>query len=789
MSPLPDNATIRLTCDRLPSQGRLAIGGAIVEGLVFTGVSVSGVAIAATATLNLETPSATGVARMTANPSDGATVVVAGTTYTFKNTLASSNQIKIGADVVTTLTNLMSAINDSGGEGTAYGTGTVENGNVIAQLSGADRIVITALSPGTAGTVFTLGQSGTTNLTWNTVNLALSYNPVVGDTVTIGAKTYTFKSALTTANDVLIGPTPLDSAKNLDRACNDSGVEGTNYGTGTTANADATAAALAMNAAVVFTAVVSGTPGNALASTHTLPVGGFAALTFGGGYGASRLGLSDMKDGDFVIAQFAIAMISVLNPGGTVDYGRTQGYVRRGDYWDGTSFMLFTAPTGGGALWYARDDIIDEDIYPPNIANLIGYDFSYREAPVINVYSSTHLTDTTVRARARLLDEPDLLPATKMEAANRFAARMVDDPSLVSASASSLVTGVSRWTLAFNDPPLVTQYQECTGTMSFWVRMVEPFALQGGVLRLEQSGIERIRWQHYGVEDLAPDFMGTCSWKGRMIEPPDLLGNEFLQVFARASWRHSGEILIEGIGMTLDGVILDCIQHWGFTSLEKFARPKFEYLQNRIINDLNAVLQIIYSKAKLLNYFNRETRSYTCLQDATAVTLPFDVQEVLGYVRRADGVSLIRVETLPEIEGFSGMYSPGGTTGLPIAYHVQRNTQQVFDWDATRITLRVAPAPDEAVPLSMEVAVQAPRYDWAAVMTRTPLTLPHTYCESLLLPLLRQRCLTAEFADGVDAARRQQIADEYQRAAVTLELVDPAPRTLETPKREEALAS
>lgn len=793
MSPLPDNATIRLTCDAQPSQGKLAVNGQIKEGLVLTGIAVSGAASYATGTLNLQSENAVAVGKMTSNPSDASSVTIGGTVYTFKNTLATSNQVKIGGDVQATLANLMAAVNDSGGEGTAYGTGTTAHTDVDASIFGADRIIITAKDAGSAGTVFTVATSGTTNLTWNTVNLALACNPQIGDTVTVGASTYTFKAAISTANDVLIGATPLDTVTNLERAVNDlGGTEGVHYGTGTTANASATATARTTEASVLFTAITSGSSGNSVATTSSLAVGGFATSTLVNGAGASRLPLSALKDGDFVIAQFAIDMFSVSNPvGATVDYGRTQGYVRKGDYWDGTSFMLFSTPDGDAQLAYDRDDIIDPARYPANIANLVGYSFSQNTPPVINVYASTHLDDATIRARMRITgDDPDLKPATLMEEAFRAAMRVEDDPLLTSASASSVITGITRFRLTFEAPPIVTQAQECAEANAFAARLVTPLNLLGGYLRLDPV-LERMTWRHPATTDLAPDVIGSNGFAARMIEPPDLLGNEYLSALTRLAWRHSGEILIEGIGMTLDSVVLDCISHWGFTSIDKFNKTKFSYLQERIVNDLNSVLQIIYSKAKLLSYFNRERRTFTVAQNATEATVPFDVQEVLGYIRRvSDGATLVRVDSLPEIERWTALYAEADNSGLPIAYHIQRQTQERFDWDVTRITLRVAPAPaNAAVELYAECAIQAPRYDWNAVLTRTPLSLPHTYCESLLLPLLRYRCLTCEFADGVDQIRRAQLAQEYQRAATTLQLVDPAPRKLDKAEKEAALAS
>jgi hypothetical protein len=95
-------------------------------------------------------------------------------------------------------------------------------------------------------------------------------------TVVIGAKTYTWKTALTgAANEVFIGANSGACASNLFDAITDNTPnEGTTYGTGTTANADFTAT---LNGSVVtVTALVAGTGGNNI-STFT---NGSSNITF-----------------------------------------------------------------------------------------------------------------------------------------------------------------------------------------------------------------------------------------------------------------------------------------------------------------------------------------------------------------------------------------------------------------------------------------------------------------------------------------------------------------------------
>ncbi len=112
--------------------------------------------------------------------------------------------------------------------------------------------------------------------------LTLSANAGDGEFVTIGSVTYTFQTVLVdTANNVLIGALATDSIDNLISAILDTGVEGTDYGTGTVVHPDVTAAAGAGDTMDVD-AKLTGTDGN-LIGTTTDVTGSFGATTLEGG--------------------------------------------------------------------------------------------------------------------------------------------------------------------------------------------------------------------------------------------------------------------------------------------------------------------------------------------------------------------------------------------------------------------------------------------------------------------------------------------------------------------------
>jgi len=103
-----------------------------------------------------------------------------------------------------------------------------------------------------------------------------------GETVTIGAQTYTFKSPFVNAADNIdASGTTAATLDNLKRAINGDGVAGTNYGTGTAVSTVAYATSTATTLDLI--AKTGGTAGNSVATTETMANGSFANTTLTGG--------------------------------------------------------------------------------------------------------------------------------------------------------------------------------------------------------------------------------------------------------------------------------------------------------------------------------------------------------------------------------------------------------------------------------------------------------------------------------------------------------------------------
>ena len=102
---------------------------------------------------------------------DGETLVIAGKTYTFQDTLTDvDGYVHIGATIAATVTNLLAAVNLSNegesavGAGTDYAASTTRNTDVHAVLTSATVITMVAHAPGTQGNLIpmTVGTSATT---------------------------------------------------------------------------------------------------------------------------------------------------------------------------------------------------------------------------------------------------------------------------------------------------------------------------------------------------------------------------------------------------------------------------------------------------------------------------------------------------------------------------------------------------------------------------------------------------------------------------------------------------
>ncbi len=131
----------------------------------------------------------------------------------------------------------------------------------------------------------TASVAATVTLTSDTTNTFSD-----GETITLGGKVYTLKTALSTpvavANEILIAGSVTAMLDNIKAAVNGAAGSGTTYSTGTVAN-NQLSAGTKTGTTILFTAAVAGTGGNSLASTETVAHLSFGATTFTGGVDAT----------------------------------------------------------------------------------------------------------------------------------------------------------------------------------------------------------------------------------------------------------------------------------------------------------------------------------------------------------------------------------------------------------------------------------------------------------------------------------------------------------------------
>lgn len=105
------------------------------------------------------------------SPANNDTVTIGGVTYTFKTTLTgAANEVLIGANAAAALDNLKSAVNDTGTEGTHYGTGTVANTVVTATTNTNTTQLFEAIDQTADGYTLEVSESSA-NLSFDTTTL------------------------------------------------------------------------------------------------------------------------------------------------------------------------------------------------------------------------------------------------------------------------------------------------------------------------------------------------------------------------------------------------------------------------------------------------------------------------------------------------------------------------------------------------------------------------------------------------------------------------------------------
>ncbi len=175
---------------------------------------------------------------------------------------AVANDVIIGGSAELSIDNLVLAVAAVTGSGVNWGVGTTAHTTINGSKTAADEFTATAK---------TIGDGGDAYACTTTMTLA-----------TWPSGTLFGGEAAEAAYDVLIGATASASIDNLIAAINKGATEGTNYGTGTVAHPDGTAA-IGDGDTMVFTAAAVGDAGNLIETTTTVTAASWGAGTLANG--------------------------------------------------------------------------------------------------------------------------------------------------------------------------------------------------------------------------------------------------------------------------------------------------------------------------------------------------------------------------------------------------------------------------------------------------------------------------------------------------------------------------
>jgi hypothetical protein len=259
----------------------------------------------------------------------------------------------------------------------------------------------------------------------------------------------------------------------------------------------------------------------------------------------------------------------------------------------------------------------------------------------------------------------------------------------------------------------------------------------------------------------------------------NLTGHEQLRRVSpiRGLIRGRATFVISGRGISVRDIVSDILSLWNI----RCACPKQSDIRDRVIADINAAMQVIFSRARRLEYLSNTNLTLQVGTDGQAA-IPNTVQQVHGTARLrtsdapgTPSVPLSSLNSSAEVDQFTTLY---GGQSRPVAYYIDRTLQA--EANSTASVLRLAPKPTGTVYIDLEVAMAAPRYTWQDYELSTPVHMPVAYAESLLMPIARHRAMT--FRLFSNQAAKPQIEQHYRKAMEQLGLNDSAPESAAAPE-------
>ncbi len=224
---------------------------------------------------------------------------------------------------------------------------------------------------------------------------------------------------------------------------------------------------------------------------------------------------------------------------------------------------------------------------------------------------------------------------------------------------------------------------------------------------------------------------------------------------------------LDGQKMSLDRVMTQIYNVWG---MEVKSARDITFARPRVLEIVNGAMQIIYSRAKELDYFSKVPGMLEFDADQSNAPMPANMQNLLGDVRTLTG-KLKGATSREEFESWSTIYFGGNSASTPRVYWLEKQAN-VDGFDSASATLHIAPAPTVLTEVYFDYAQEAPYFTETAFLRHERLQMPHSYVETLLLPICKYRASSDNLFRG-DQSLRQALASEYQTAMQQLGMVDP----------------
>lgn len=233
----------------------------------------------------------------------------------------------------------------------------------------------------------------------------------------------------------------------------------------------------------------------------------------------------------------------------------------------------------------------------------------------------------------------------------------------------------------------------------------------------------------------------------------------------------SGDGLLRGADKTISlmDVGREIYSLWGYTIKDL---KLIEVGRESIVNCCNAAMQLIYSHADRLDYFNREQTTIS-VTTSGAAALPANVQRIQGPAR-IGSAPLRTLASRAEYDHFAALYVGDSSLAAPIAFYVEPT--RASSGDSVGLTLNLAPVPTGTVSVVLDVTLEPPRYDIVDLMQATVLQLPHKWAETIFMPLVRKwACSDSMMGATRRTAVMAQIDEQYAAAKQMLGLADIEP--------------